>query len=90
MSLILSMEDSAMTNSVSRRCFLLESANVVVGVSLMSMAGEELRGEEKELEYFSVEQEGRGQRHGKRRKGIALSDISCGVVTAPRSLCRQS
>lgn len=36
-----------MTNSVSRRFFLLTSASAIGGVSLMSMAGEESFGEEK-------------------------------------------
>jgi len=36
-----------MTNSVSRRSFLLASANAIGGVSLINMAGEEFRAEEK-------------------------------------------
>ena len=36
-----------MTNSITRRSFLLTSANAVGGVSLMSTVGEEFRGQEK-------------------------------------------
>src|SRR6185295_13564194 len=39
-----------MTDSVSRRSFLLRSANVIGGVSLMSIAGEDFR-EEKALPF---------------------------------------
>jgi len=53
-SIYKSSEDSTMNDSMSRRRFLLKSANIAGGIGLMSLAGAEFRGAQKELFPISL------------------------------------